>query len=253
MGAALMSYPVDQPVVTPLEQQQLRVTGELGDTFWHRVRFRLVGRAAAASGATTVLDIGAGSGQLGDWIAAHRSSLTYDFEELSPILDAALAQRFGADHRGAPGAPVPVTTLITMLDVLEHIEHDREALREIASRMAPGAQLLLTVPAFQWAFTSWDESLGHFRRYSRRQVREVAQAAGLDVRSSAYLFPELLPLVALRKLRRTERSDVDFPSLPTWVDRSAELFSRGTTALRRCWPAGTSVVALLVKPGGPAR
>ena len=245
-----MSYPVEQPVVTPLEQQQMRVTGELGDTFWHRVRFRLVGRAAAAAQAHTVLDIGAGSGQLGDWIARHQPSLEYRFEELSPVLDAALAARFGADHRGAAGAAVPATTLITMLDVLEHIEHDRDELRTIADRMAPGARLLLTVPAFQWAFTSWDESLGHFRRYSRRQVREVAAFAGLDIQSAAYLFPELLPLVALRTLRRSEREDVDFPTLPRWIDRSAEVFSRGTTALRRCWPAGTSVVAVLVKPTG---
>ncbi|MDP2293082.1 MAG: class I SAM-dependent methyltransferase [Actinomycetota bacterium] len=240
---------MNQPV-THLEQQQMRVAAAEGLTFWHRVRFRLVQQAAAASGATTVLDIGAGSGQLGDWLLAQPRPLQYLFEESSAVLDAALAERFGSDHRGVDGAPIASTTLVTMLDVLEHIEHDRAALERIRARMAPGAQLLLTVPAFQWAFTSWDTALGHHRRYSRRRLREVAETAGFRVVSAGYLFPELLPLVAVRKLRRSQREHADFPSLPRLVDRSAELFSRGTTALRRAWPGGTSVVMLV--QAGPA-
>ncbi|CAN5543994.1 hypothetical protein BH10ACT2_BH10ACT2_23560 [soil metagenome] len=240
-----MSRPVQQPAVTPLEQQQIQVAAELGDTFWHRVRFRLVGQAAARLGADTVLDIGAGSGQLGSWLLTQHNPLRYKFEETSPVLDAALSARFGKGARGAVDDLIPATTLVTMLDVLEHIEHDEAALRGIRQRMAPDAQLLITVPAFQQMFTSWDESLGHFRRYSRRQLRDVAARAGFTVTSSAYLFPELLPLVVLRKLRKAPRDDVDFPSLPRVIDRSAELFSRASAALRRLWPAGTSVVALL--------
>jgi hypothetical protein len=243
-----MSTPLNQQPITPLEQQQILVAGAAGDTFWHRVRFHLVGQAATRSGADTVLDIGAGSGQLGDWLVAQGRPLAYRFEETSPVLDEALAAHFGADHRNEMTAPIPATTLVTMLDVLEHIEHDTAALSTINGRMAPGGQLLLTVPAFQWAFTSWDTALGHHRRYSKRQVTALATASGFEVTSRAYLFPELLPLVAVRKLQRTEREHADFPSLPRFIDRSAELFSRGTTAIRRIWPAGTSVVVLLTKP-----
>lgn len=234
--------------VTPLEQQQLRVARETGDTFWHRVRFRLVGAALRQADADTVLDIGAGSGHLGDWIAKHLPTVHYRFDEMSPVLDAALAEHFGPEGRASRDEAIPRTTIVTMLDVLEHIEDDRGVLSGISARMAPGSRLLLTVPALQWAFTSWDTSLGHHRRYSRRQVHELAEAAGLDVMSSAYLFPELLPLVVLRKLQRGEREAADFPHLPRFVDRSAELFSRGSAALRRLWPAGTSVVAVLTKP-----
>lgn len=238
-------------MVTPLEQQQMLVAGETGDTFWHRVRFRIVHQAAARSGADTVLDIGAGSGQLGDWLARSDRPLHYRFEEASPVLDEALAAHFGADHRGDPNAQIPASTIVTMLDVLEHIDDDLGVLRGIQQRMAPGAQLLLTVPAFQWAFTSWDTSLGHHRRYSRPQVRTLARSAGFRVDHCTYLFPELLPLVLVRKLQRGEREHADFPELPRIVDQSAELFSRGTTALRRVWPGGTSVTALLTKAGSP--
>jgi SAM-dependent methyltransferase len=244
-----VSSPVQPPSVTPLEQQQLRVAAEAGLTFWHRVRFRLVSQAAQRAGATAVLDFGAGSGQLGDWVRSRPTPLTYRFEESSAVLDAALAQRFGDEARSAADAPIDAATLVTMLDVLEHIEDDAAALQQLRARMAPGAQLLITVPAFQWAFTSWDTSLGHHRRYSRRQLRAVAEDTKFDVRSAAYLFPELLPLVVVRKLRRSTRTHADFPELPRLIDRTAELVSRTTTALRRCWPGGTSVMALLQVPG----
>ncbi|MBI4884577.1 MAG: class I SAM-dependent methyltransferase [Actinobacteria bacterium] len=233
------------PQLTALEQQQLTVAAASGDTFWHRVRFRLVAQAVARSGANTVLDIGAGSGQLGQWLGLRSNPPRYLFQETSPLLDAALAAKFGAEHRGAEDATIASTTLVALLDVLEHIEHDEIALRAIGARMVPGAQLLVTVPAFQRLFTSWDDSLGHFRRYTRGEILRLADRAGFTVLSSAYIFPELLPLVLLRKLRRSERSAAEFPSLPRVIDRTAEACSRATTALRRLWPAGTSVVALL--------
>ncbi|MFZ4718075.1 MAG: class I SAM-dependent methyltransferase [Ilumatobacteraceae bacterium] len=235
--------------VTPLEQQQLRVAADGGDTFWHRVRFRLVLQAARRSGASTVLDIGAGSGQLGDWLARSAGDIAYRFEEDSAVLDTLLTERFGEAHRGTTDEPIPASTLAVMLDVLEHIEHDDSMLRGLHARMAPGAQLFITVPAFQWAFSSWDTSLGHHRRYSRPQLRDQARAAGFRVDQSSYLFPELLPPVLLRKWRRSEREGADFPSLPRAVDRTAEAVSRGTAAVRRIWPAGTSVVALLTREG----
>ena len=246
-----MSTPLNQKPITHLEQQQIQVAAAAGDMFWHRVRFRLVDQAATRRGADTVLDIGAGSGQLGDWFIAKGRPLNYLFEETSPVLDEALGSRFGDDHRSDMAAKIPATTLVSMLDVLEHIEHDTDALATINARMAPGGQLLLTVPAFQWAFTSWDTALGHHRRYSRRQVGALAARAGFVVTSSAYIFPELLPLVGVRKLQRGERPHADFPSLPRFIDISAEWFSRATTAVRRIWPGGTSVVALLTKPGQP--
>jgi trans-aconitate methyltransferase len=217
---------------------------------WEVARARFFRRIVADSCETppsTIIDVGSGDG----WFAAQlatdvpRATLTcwdvnYTAEDLAQPLPPGITRTTTPPDRPAQ--------LVLALDVLEHIEDDTAALTTINGRMAPGGQLLLTVPAFQWAFTSWDTALGHHRRYSKRQLKAVAIAAGFELTSSAYLFPELLPLVAVRKLQRNEREHADFPSLPRIVDRSAELFSRATTAVRRIWPAGTSVVALLTKP-----
>jgi SAM-dependent methyltransferase len=231
----------DAGATTSLERQQLLVTAPAGETFWHRVRFELVGRIADEIRASRVVDIGAGSGLLGEWLATNQSVVEYRFEETSPALDAALERRFGESRRNDPDARISSSALVALLDVIEHIEDDAAALRALARRIDPGAHVVITVPALQWAFSSWDTALGHFRRYSRSSLTDVVGGAGLTVLRCDYLFPELLPLLPVRTLRRGARADVDVPRLPAAVARVGYRISSATTAARRIWPAGTSL------------
>lgn len=69
-------------------------------------------------------------------------------------------------------------------DVLEHIEDDRAAYRKLVHLVRPSGLIVITVPAGQWMFGYHDEQLGHFRRYSRRSLRALAETASTveDVR-----------------------------------------------------------------------
>jgi ubiquinone/menaquinone biosynthesis C-methylase UbiE len=73
------------------------------------------------------------------------------------------------------------------LNVLEHIEDDREVLRGLASVLAPGGNIILLVPAFPSLYGPIDERLGHYRRYNRASISRLAEATGLTVKTSYYL------------------------------------------------------------------
>jgi SAM-dependent methyltransferase len=73
------------------------------------------------------------------------------------------------------------------LNVLEHIEEDREALRRMASVLAPDGIVVLIVPAFPSLHGPIDELLGHHRRYTRASISKLAEAAGLAVKSARYM------------------------------------------------------------------
>ena len=225
--------------LTPLEQQQLLVTPR--PTFWHRVRFELVADQLRTRPTTAVLDIGAGSGLLGEHLRP--SGVRYRFSESSPTLLAALSARFGADSVDG-GAPITSDTVVTLLDVIEHAEDDAGLLCELAVRMHPGAGLVVTVPALRWLFSSWDTDLGHHRRYTRRELATLVEHCGFQIEEASYLFPELIPPALLRKLRRSTGAAAEFPELPTVIDRVAALIGRATTRVRRWWPAGTSVLVV---------
>ena len=225
--------------LTPLEQQQLLVTPR--PTFWHRVRFELVADHLRTRPTTAVLDVGAGSGLLGEHLRP--SGVRYRFGEASPTLRAALSARFGEASLD-DGGPLTSDVVVTLLDVIEHVDDDEGLLCELARRMQPGADVVVTVPALRWLFSSWDTDLGHHRRYSKRELRSLVERCGFEVVEASYLFPELVGPALLRKLRRSRGEAAEFPDLPVTVDRAAAAVGRTTARLRRWWPIGTSALVV---------
>jgi SAM-dependent methyltransferase len=111
---------------------------------------------------------------------------------LAPVVCAAL------DDAGfAPGA-LPAAGLF---DVLEHMPDDRAVLDQLARLLPRDGRLYLTVPAYQWLWSTDDDLGGHHRRYSARRLRQVVEAAGFVVDYSTQMFwPLPLPILLLRAL-----------------------------------------------------
>ena len=90
---------------------------------------------------------------------------------------------------GQPGVTVDQVSLdcegatystVVMMDVLEHLEDDRGALREVAARLAPGGLVFFTVPSNprEWR---WDDvAYGHVRRYRVEDLTEKLREAQLE-------------------------------------------------------------------------
>ena len=54
---------------------------------------------------------------------------------------------------------------ILYLHVLEHIEDDRKELKEVETKLNKGGHLIIMVPRHQKLYSTFDKSIGHFRRY----------------------------------------------------------------------------------------
>jgi SAM-dependent methyltransferase len=65
---------------------------------------------------------------------------------------------------------------ILYIDVLEHIEGDKDEVRVAASRLRPGGRLVVLSPAHQWLYTAFDKAIGHFRRYSISSLSRLGTA-----------------------------------------------------------------------------
>ncbi len=76
---------------------------------------------------------------------------------------------------------------VVCLNVLEHIEDDHKAIRGMSSAISPGGVIVLIVPAFQALFGPIDRNLGHYRRYNRKMIAELASSTGLKVRKTHYM------------------------------------------------------------------
>ncbi len=136
--------------------------------------------------------------------------------------------------------------LIAATDVIEHIAAEQEALLELRRVAAPGATLLLTVPAYMWMWSEEDVNLHHQRRYSRPRLRRAVETAGWEPRVATYFNTILLPPIALaRKLGRNNDGDGgELDRTPPWLDTPLSLPIRFEAQLIRVGvklPAGVSV------------
>jgi hypothetical protein len=91
--------------------------------------------------------------------------------------------------------------------------------------------VIVTVPAFQALFSSHDRFLGHYRRYSNRQLRALLEGAGLTVSYIGYFFATALAVRTLQVLvERLSGSSADAPAtgVASWSGGQAttSLFTR---------------------------
>lgn len=90
--------------------------------------------------------------------------------------------------------------IVVLMDVLEHIEHPEDVLKEILSLTGVTAKtyFIITVPAYQKIFSQHDRNLGHFRRYNLRTLDGLLQTHHLKVMRKGYCFNSLLPVRLLQ-------------------------------------------------------
>jgi len=163
--------------------------------------------ASAPGGITTeamVLDLGCGDGFLIDGLCAGSATridavdIHLTAEQVSTFSIARPRIKFHNSYDALTGNGYG---LITMFDVLEHVEEDALFVQETLSRFAaPGAIFFCTAPAFQSLFSAHDTFLKHHRRYRLSDFEQILERAGLRVLRSGYLFGLLLPARAVAVL-----------------------------------------------------
>jgi 2-polyprenyl-3-methyl-5-hydroxy-6-metoxy-1,4-benzoquinol methylase len=134
---------------------------------------------------------------------------------------------------------------VVCVNVLEHIEDDRAAMRAFRDVLVPGGKVLIFVPAVQAAYGPLDAELGHFRRYSKRSLSGAFEAAGLEVTRLRYTNPiGLAGWMFNSHVTRTRRHR------PSQVRLFERLVAPWALPLER-WmtpPIGQSLIAVGVRP-----
>ena len=87
--------------------------------------------------------------------------------------------------------------IVLAMDVLEHIHDDHSALIEWKKTLKPNGLLLISVPAFQHLWSRHDIFLGHYKRYNKKGLNELAESVGFQTVKIHYAFSFIYPAVLL--------------------------------------------------------
>ena len=63
--------------------------------------------------------------------------------------------------------------LIILADVLEHIKKDRDQIKILEKNLNKNGCILITVPAYQFLFSTKDMILKHYRRYNKNKIKNI--------------------------------------------------------------------------------
>jgi SAM-dependent methyltransferase len=175
-----------------------------------------------------VLEIGSGIGTFSSRIANLPSVERLTCVEIDPSVAKAASQALASASDQKPveqivsdylGAALPKDHYDSalLINVLEHLQDDRAAVRKARSELRMDGSLVIFVPAFELLMSGLDRRLGHYRRYTAGSLRKLLEGAGFTVTVLRYynLTGFLGWLWRFRILGRTEQS----PHLVRFFDR----------------------------------
>ena len=203
-------------------------------------------------------DCGAGTGTFAAEMSQHCRVLALDDHQESLEL---ARTKLGPDQvREGPCTHLPLADksvdVITALDVLEHVQDDKAAIREFHRVLRSDGIVVITVPALPALWSDWDVVLHHYRRYKKNTLLEVIPSHLFEIVHFNYINVAVLPLVYIvRKfralklalgLRSRSRSEDSIP--PAWINSILRKTFTSLACQRSInFPAGVGIIAVLRK------
>lgn len=183
--------------------------------WWFVERRRLFGHLIADLGLpadANILDIGTGTGtnlrMLGDLGFTHYQGLDQSEAAVRWCAEKGYGRVTTGDVCRLPFAD-GAFDLVLATDIIEHVDDDVAALREIRRVLKPAGRALITVPAFMALWGIQDEVGQHKRRYRARELLTRAEAAGLRIFRKFYFnYILFLPIFFARKFLRLTRARI---------------------------------------------
>jgi SAM-dependent methyltransferase len=240
----------------------LELTGRAEAThFWFRGFRRFVSplleRLTAGGTDLRIVDCGCGTGSnlrlLGPRGRAVGFDLTRSGTESArkagwPVVQADITQIPFADRS---------VDIATAFDVVQCVEADEAAVREMARIVRPGGAVVLTVAALEMLRGDHSEAWNEVRRYTPAHARRLIEQAGLEAEHVAFLFASTFPLMlAVRMGQRLMRpfrplrtdTDIAVPPAPLNALLTAVVNAEASVAQFVRMPIGSSLLIVGRKP-----
>ena len=224
--------------------------------WWFKSRRKIIKNTIKSLNLNTaeVLEIGSGTGGNIDMLKSlgkltlvecseHAIALTKEAHGMEPIHACLPDKEQKFDQK---------FDLICMLDVLEHIETDKETLDSLDDLLSEEGSILITVPAYQWLWSNHDVIHQHKKRYTISQLKELTKDK-YDIKYISYMNFFLAPLIMIARglgkvLPKKEDSHDEILKIGKMNGIFESIFSFETKLIPKFrLPFGISIIMVLEK------
>lgn len=223
--------------------------------WWHKAKRRYITeyiKKYTQKKKLTILDVGCGTGKNMEVLAQYGDIWGVDAskEALLFCKKRGLTQvKLG--HVEHLPFEKEIFDVVCVLDVLEHVA-DSIAIKEIKRVLKDEGLIIITVPAFSWLWSKWDEALHHKRRYTKDSLSAILAKEGFMIRKNTYIYSFLvIPSLIIRKIKQLRQKPYssDFQINTVFLNHLLSFISK----LEQMWvnrydmPLGTSILCIAQK------
>ena len=200
-----------------------------------------------------ILDIGSGAGIILKELNRYGKAIGMDFSRKA----VELCKLRGLDciYGNANNIPFKDESfdIVSAFGVIEHVDNDKEVLREIVRVCKRNGFIIIGCPAYQFLWSQHDIALHHKRRYNIKELKEKISEVNLEIKKISYIYSFIfIPVILLRLFRKVFGKEIKsdpFEKTPKFINNlfikiekiEAEIFKRINL------PFGISIVCLARK------
>lgn len=175
-----VSYPKDHHSV---------LMDEHSSSFWYQHRAICIGNLLSKLSLEYLMDVGGSNGFLTKYLSKYVSTVLLEphHEAIRNARSIGLNTIIQSSFQSANFKESTIPA-IGLFDVLEHIEEDEAFLESLHYTLKTDGVLMITVPSYQFLWSYFDQQVGHYRRYNRRNLIRKLENTGFKVHFFSYLF-----------------------------------------------------------------
>lgn len=176
-----------------MRKEAFKLLHDIEDSWWYQGRKNVVGKVlekflskGERENKREVLDFGAGFGGMLEELNKYGRVSAFE-----PDIEAKHACENRGYHkvfieRNYALSRVNNFRLVALLDVVEHVEDDKNLVESLYEVLPEGGRVIVTVPAYQWLWSSHDVEHHHYRRYTRERMEKLLTSYGFEVEYGSY-------------------------------------------------------------------
>lgn len=131
-----------------------------------------------------ILEVGCGIGSFTKTLTSYGNVYAFDTDRTSVSLTKKAVKNakvgFGDIEEGTYFFKKTFDTVVC-INVLEHVKQDQKALSHMVSLLKPKGTLILLVPAHPMLFGDIDQAIGHYRRYTKKDIQTMLKKNKLKI------------------------------------------------------------------------
>lgn len=234
---------------------------------WHwwyigrkKIILNMLRKYSLTSCENNILDIGCGPGAMIKDFKPYGKTFGVD-SNINSVKECRKRGNLGTCISVASKTPFRESTfsVVLLLDILEHLDNDKDAIEEAIRLCKPGGLIIITVPAFQFLWSNQDIISYHKRRYSMKTIKELVKMNTVEKLKFSYFNFFLFPIVVIIRLfqkaifkdsanRDVEVSDFSL-NRPGFLNNFLKgIFSLESNLIKFSYlPIGSSIICVLKK------